>query len=287
VGSPRPRRDNINNRNEFSVHNSLHTHRDLKRYWVAALRNFYDACDDAGSRYAAVMTGGSVSEASGAAVESVTLAFLGGTGDQGRGLARRFALAGHHVIVGSRQADRAEQAATELRATVPDPALIDGTTNEAAAGAADVVVVAVPWEGHEPLIRGLATALAGKIVIDCVNPLGFDDKGAFALDVAEGSAAQQAAALLPDSTVVAAFHHVSAVLLLDPAVSAIETDVLVLGDERSATDLVQALVGRIAGMRGVYGGRLRNAGQVEALTANLVSINRRYKAHAGLRVTDV
>jgi 8-hydroxy-5-deazaflavin:NADPH oxidoreductase len=228
-----------------------------------------------------------VSERSGAEVQSVTLAFLGGTGDQGRGLARRFAIAGHHVVLGSRQAERAEQAAQELRTTVPDPTLIDGGTNEAAAAAGDVVVVAVPWEGHEPLIRGLASALHGKVVIDCVNPMGFDSQGAFALAVAEGSAAQQAASLLPDSTVVAAFHHVSAVLLLDPDVDSIDTDVLVLGDERSATDLVQGLVDRITGMRGVYGGRLRNAGQVEALTANLVSINRRYKAHAGLRVTDV
>lgn len=228
-----------------------------------------------------------MSETSGAEVQSVTLAFLGGTGDQGRGLARRFAIAGHHVVLGSRQAERAEQAAQELRTTVPDPRLIDGGTNEAAAAAGDVVVVAVPWEGHEPLIRGLASALRGKVVIDCVNPMGFDSQGAFALAVAEGSAAQQAASLLPDSTVVAAFHHVSAVLLLDPDVDSIDTDVLVLGDERSATDLVQGLVDRITGMRGVYGGRLRNAGQVEALTANLVSINRRYKAHAGLRVTDV
>jgi hypothetical protein len=149
------------------------------------------------------------------------------------------------------------------------------------------VVIAVPWEGHETLVKALAPALTGKIVIDCVNPMGFDKQGAFALPVPEGSAAQQAAALLPDSTVVAAFHHVSAVLLLDPEVDKLETDVLVLGEDREATDLVQALVDRIAGMRGIYGGRLRNAGQVEALTCNLVSINRRYKAHAGLRVTDV
>lgn len=221
------------------------------------------------------------------AVAGLTLAFLGGTGDQGRGLARRFALAGHPVVLGSRQAERAAQAAEELKATVADPSLISGATNEAAAAAADVVVVAVPWEGHEPLIRGLASELAGKVVIDCVNPMGFDKQGAFALPVAEGSAAQQAAAILTQSTVVAAFHHVSAVLLLDPAVGAVSTDVLVLGDDREATDLVQALVDRIEGMRGIYGGRLRNAGQVEALTANLVSINRRYKAHAGLRVTDV
>jgi 8-hydroxy-5-deazaflavin:NADPH oxidoreductase len=222
-----------------------------------------------------------------AAVESVSLAFLGGTGDQGRGLARRYAIAGHRVVLGSRQAERAEQAADDLRASVPDPTLISGTTNEDAAAAADVVVVAVPWEGHELLIRALASELTGKIVIDCVNPIGFDAQGAFALQVPDGSAAQQAAALLPESTVVAAFHHVSAVLLLDPTVASIDTDVLVLGEDRGATDLVQALVDRIAGMRGVYGGRLRNAGQVESLTANLVSINRRYKAHAGLRVTDV
>ena len=130
-------------------------------------------------------------------------------------------------------------------------------------------------------------SLRGKVVVDCVNPLGFDKQGAFALDVPEGSAAQQAAGLLPDSTVVAAFHHVSAVLLLDEAVGSIETDVLVLGDDREATDLVQALADRITGMHGVYGGRLRNAGQVEGLTANLISVNRRYKAHAGIRITDI
>ena len=103
----------------------------------------------------------------------------------------------------------------------------------------------------------------------------------------EGSAAQQAAAVLAGSTVVGAFHHVSAVLLLDPEVAELDLDVLVLGDDRHATDLVQALAERIPGVRGVYAGRLRNCGQVEALTANLVSVNRRYKAHAGLRVTDV
>jgi NADPH-dependent F420 reductase len=129
--------------------------------------------------------------------------------------------------------------------------------------------------------------LAGKIVVDCVNPLGFDKQGAYALKVAEGSATEQAAAILTESRVVGAFHNVSATLLEDPDVAAVETDVLVLGDDRDATDLVQALADVVPGMRGVYGGRRRNAHQVEALTANLISINRRYKAHAGVRVTDV
>ena len=105
--------------------------------------------------------------------------------------------------------------------------------------------------------------------------------------MAEGSAAQQAQVLLPDSVVVGAFHHLSAVRLLDDAVASVDTDVMVVGDDRAATDLVQRLAQTIPGMRGIYAGRLRNARQVEALTANLISVNRRYKAHAGLRVTDV
>ena len=197
-------------------------------------------------------------------------------------------MAGHPVVIGSRSAERAETAAAELRSTVgSDAAAISGAANAEAAAAAEVVVVAVPWEGHESLLQGVAAELAGKIVVDCVNPLGFDERGAYALAVPEGSAAEQAAGLLPDSRVVAAFHHVSAVLLLDQGVDEVDTDVLVLGDDREATDLVQALVGEIPRMRGVYAGRLRNAHQVEALTANLISVNRRYKAHAGIRVTDV
>ena len=107
------------------------------------------------------------------------------------------------------------------------------------------------------------------------------------LVVEEGSATQQAAAILTESTVVGAFHNVSAVLLEDPEVERVETDVLVLGDDRDAAAVVQALAQRIDGVRGVWAGRLRNAGQVEALTANLIAINKRYKVHAGVRVTDL
>jgi NADPH-dependent F420 reductase len=219
-------------------------------------------------------------------VDGLVIGILGGTGDQGRGLARRFALAGHQVIIGSRSPERAVAAAQEIGHGV------QGQANADAARGASVVIAAVPWEGHGDLLSGLAAELTGKIVVDCVNPLGFDQRGAYALPVAEGgpaegSAAQQAAALLPGSRVVAAFHHVSAVLLLDPEVDTIDLDVMVLGDDREATDLVQALAARIPGVRGIYAGRLRNCGQIEALTANLVSINRRYKAHAGLRVTDI
>jgi hypothetical protein len=214
-------------------------------------------------------------------VSGLTLGFLGGTGDQGRGLAYRFARAGLSVVIGSRDASRAAMAASELGKGVR------GMTNVDCATTSDVVVLAVPWEGHAALIESIREAVAGKVVIDCVNPLGFDAMGAYALQVAEGSALQQAQALLPDSRVVGAFHHVSAKLLADPDVASIDLDVLVLGDDRDATDIVQALAGRIDGMRGVYAGRGRNAHQVEAFTANLIAVNRRYKVHAGIRLTDV
>jgi NADPH-dependent F420 reductase len=216
------------------------------------------------------------------AAADAVIGVLGGTGDQGRGLARRLGLAGNRVVIGSRDQARAEAAAAGLE--LPG---VTGATNSGAARAAGVVIAAVPWDGHKDLLTGLAADLAGKIVIDCVNPMAFDKKGAYPVRPDEGSAAEQAAQVLPDSVVVGAFHHVSAVLLLDPAVDRLDLDVLVLGDDRQATDLVQALADRIPGARGVYAGRLRNCFQIEALTANLISVNRRYKAHAGLRITDV
>jgi hypothetical protein len=133
----------------------------------------------------------------------------------------------------------------------------------------------------------LREPLAGRIVVDCVNPLGFDRYGPYPLPVPEGSATEQAAALLPDSRVVGAFHHVSAVLLVDPAVDRIDLDVLVVGDDRDAVATVRALAARIPGVRGVAAGRLRDARPVEALTANLIAINRTYRVHAGVRITDL
>jgi NADPH-dependent F420 reductase len=213
--------------------------------------------------------------------EHPLVAVLGGTGDQGLGLAYRWAAAGVRVMIGSRQIERARAAADELGLGVV------GGRNDEVAEACDLAVVAVPWAGHRELVAGLAAELARKVVVDCVNPLGFDKRGAYALSVPEGSAAQQAQTLLPHSVVVGAFHNVSAVLLRDRELDSVDTDTLVLGDVRAATDAVQALADIIPGMRGIYGGRLRNCAQVESLTANLISINRRYKAHAGIRITDL
>jgi 8-hydroxy-5-deazaflavin:NADPH oxidoreductase len=214
-------------------------------------------------------------------LEELMIGVLGGTGPQGRGLAGRFARSGLKVLIGSRSASRAQGVADDLGDGV------EGAENAEVARRADLVIVAVPWDGHADLLRELAPLLAGKLVVDCVNPIGFDKQGPYALLVPEGSAGQQAEQLLPESTVTAAFHHVSAVILEDPEQENVDTDVLVLGDQRDATDLVRELASRIPGVRGIYAGRLRNAHQVEALTANLIAVNRRYKAHAGIRVTDV
>lgn len=220
-------------------------------------------------------------------VSGLTVAILGGTGDQGRGLAYRLARAGQQILIGSRSAQRAAQAAVELSAMPAVVGPVGGGENADVAARADLTIIAVPWEGHTDTVAALRGPLAGKVVVDCVNPLGFDKQGPYPLPVPEGSAAEQAAALLPESRVCAAFHHVSAPLLADPTVERIELDVLVLGEDRAAAEQVQALASLITGVRGIYGGRLRNAHQVEAFTANLIAINRRYKAHAGLRVTDV
>ncbi|GAA1746217.1 NADPH-dependent F420 reductase [Aeromicrobium alkaliterrae] len=222
-------------------------------------------------------------------LDGVTVGVLGGTGAQGRGLALRWAKAGIPVVLGSRDAARAEVAAKELvdllaEAGTPD-AQVSGADNAATAAQATVVLAAIPWDGHAELLASLASELDGKVVIDCVNPIGFGKTGPFPLDVAEGSAAQQAQAVLPGSRVIGAFHNVSAVVLADLSQAEVDTDVLVVGEDRDDTNLVQALADVIPGVRGLFGGRLANAGQVEKLTANLIAVNRRYKTHAGIRIT--
>ncbi|HYZ37060.1 MAG TPA: NADPH-dependent F420 reductase [Pseudonocardiaceae bacterium] len=218
------------------------------------------------------------------------IGILGGTGPEGSGLALRWAAAGLQVVIGSRDAGRAETVARDLARRAGLDAgsdAVSGADNVGCAARADVVLVTVPWEGHDALLESLREPLAGKIVVDCVNPLGFDERGPYPLQITDGSAAQRAAALLPDSRVIAAFHHVSAVILADLSIIQVDCDVLVLGDDRAAVDQVRALADAIPGVRGVYGGRLRNAGQVEALAANLIAVNRRYRTHAGIRLTGV
>jgi 8-hydroxy-5-deazaflavin:NADPH oxidoreductase len=215
---------------------------------------------------------------------SESLAILGGTGPEGRGLALRWARVGVPVVIGSRDAARAAGIAAELAAG--DPLPVSGAANADAARAADIVLVAVPWDGHAATLSALAAELAGKLVIDIVNPLEFDDRGPVTIPVAEGSAAEQAQLLLADSRVVAAFHHVSAKHLLDESHS-VDTDVLVCGDDRAAKDRAIALAERLPGVRGIDAGPLRLAHILEDWTTVLLAVNHNYRTNAGVRLTGV
>ena len=214
-------------------------------------------------------------------LKALTIGIVGGTGAQGTGLGYRLAKAGFKVILGSRDGAKAIATAAEIGNG------ITGAGNVECAAQSDLVIIAVPWDSHKDTLVSLKNELASKVVIDCVNPMGFDAGGAFPLAVEEGSASAQAQGILSESYVVTAFNHVSAVLLSDQSLAEIDIDIMVDGDHKPATDLVQQMVDQIAGMRGIYAGKMRNAGQIEALTANLISMNRRYKTHAGVRVIGV
>ena len=213
------------------------------------------------------------------------LGFIGGTGPEGRGLALRFALAGEHVLIGSRDDSRARQAAGSISESVPQ-GLVRGAHNLDVAREADVVFVAVPYAAHRDTLASIKEHLAGKIVVDVVAPLAFSNGQARALPVKEGSASLQAQALLPESAVVAAFQAISARDLLAPD-RLIDSDVVVCGDNAEAKAVVMKLAEKIEGVRAVNGGGLANARYVEDFTALLLNINRIYKAHSTIKIGGI
>ena len=213
------------------------------------------------------------------------LSFLGGTGPEGRGLALRYALAGHEVFIGSRDAARGTEAATELeekREGIP----VSGGGNDEAARLGEVVFICVPYEAQKSLLPELAEFLAGKVVVNVVAPLSFQKGRAAAVDVAEGSAAEESQALLPESKVVAAFQNLSARKLL-AAGKPMEGDVVVCSDHDDAKERVMSLVEVIEDLRAVDGGSLANARYVEQLTALLLNVNRIYKAQSSIRLVGL
>jgi NADPH-dependent F420 reductase len=217
------------------------------------------------------------------------VAVIGGTGPQGKGLGYRFASGGHDVVIGSRAADKAELVAKEVAdrlAGADGAGEVTGAANADAVAACDVVLLAVPYDGHDDLVASLP--LAGKTVISCVNPLAFDKRGAHGRVVngGEGSAAESAQELAPEATVVGAFHNVSAVLLWEED-GFLDEDVIVVGDVVEAKEVAMDLAASVTGRRGIDGGKLRLARQLEPFTAVLISINRKYKVNSGLRITGL
>ena len=214
------------------------------------------------------------------------LAFLGGTGPEGRGLALRLATAGEPVIIGSRDAGRAAAAAEELLQLAPGTN-ISGADNAQAAAQADVVFLAFPYEGQRSTLEQLQDVLAGKVVVDVIAPMSFQrGRGASAVEVEAGSAAQEAQELLPDSLVVAAFQNISAEELQQPD-TVMDGDVIVCSDHAEAKSLVMGLVSKIPALRPVDGGGLANSKYVEQITPMLVNINRIYKIHAGIKIVGI
>lgn len=221
---------------------------------------------------------------------SSSIAILGGTGPQGLGLALRWLRAGEAVIIGSRDAKRAVEAAARLSAQVGSSANVQGMENTAACGAADICVLTVPFEGQAALLKQLKpTFREGSILIDATVPLAASVGGrpTRTLGVWQGSAAQQTADLVPQSvTVVAAFHNVSADLLNGDA--PIDCDVIVCSDSDHAREVTRSLAEKIPNIRGVDGGKLENARIVEQITALLITLNIRHKVHtAGIRITGL
>lgn len=217
------------------------------------------------------------------------IAVIGGTGPQGKGLGYRFAKHGHDVVLGSRAAEKAEPVAaevTERLAGVSGAGTVTGMANNDAVAAADVVLLAVPYDGHDELVATLP--LAGKTVISCVNPLAFDKRGAHGLvvDGGEGSAAESAQRIAPEATVVGAFHNVSAVHLWGDH-DYLDEDVLVVGDVVEAKQVAMELAAAVTSRVGIDAGKLRLARQLEPFTAVLISINRKYKVNSGIRISGL
>ena len=213
------------------------------------------------------------------------IGFIGGTGPEGKGLALRFAMAGEAVSIGSRDAQRAQDAADEV-GELHDGLSVSGGLNEQVADESDIVFIAVPYSGHRPTLESLRDRLDGKLVVDVVAPLRFSRGVASAVEVEEGSAAQQAQILLPNSTVVGAFHNLSAEDLMQPNVD-IVSDVIVCADDREAKSRIMHLAETISAVRAVDGGGLQNSRYVEELTALLINITRIYKAHSTIKIVGI
>lgn len=215
---------------------------------------------------------------------NLAIGFIGGTGEEGMGLAYRLAMAGHACIIGSRNIEKAQGAVAELLAK--DAALpLTSALNPDAAVAGEIVVVTTPYAAQAPTLPPLASALAGKLVVSTLVPMAFEGGRASLVDVPEGSAAQQAQALLPASTVVAAFQNLSAKKLLRGG--PIDADVVICADDAAAKQRIMSLAADIEGVRGVDGGPLANAKIVEAITVLLVAVNRNYKTQAGIRIAGI
>ena len=218
-----------------------------------------------------------------------TIGFIGGTGPEGRGLAVRFAAAGHNVVIGSRDASRATEAADEVKtilSEVSDAADVRGALNADAVSASDIVFIAVPYAGMMASLEQLSCSLTGKICVNVIAPLSFAGGIPAAAPPEIGSAAEEAAQYTPDLRWVAGLHTLSARDLLKPT-SSLDTDAIICGDDNDAKLTVSELLSEVPGLRPVDAGSLQSARYLEGATALLININKRYKSHASLTISGL
>ena len=218
-----------------------------------------------------------------------TIGFIGGTGPEGLGLAMRLAAAGERVLIGSRRTERADAAAAEIIEAVQGiggTADAGGGVNAEVVRAADIVVVVVPFDGHEATLDDLRDDIGAKLVIDAAVPLVVNEGVPGISEVPQGSATEQAQALLPDATVVGAFHNLSA-RKLKALANPMEGDVLITGDDAGGKAAVAELVGKMPDLRAVDAGPLAMSKFVEDLTALIIGMNMRYKAQAAVRMVGI
>ena len=215
------------------------------------------------------------------------IGIIGGTGPAGRGLAVRAAKAGHEVLLGSREAERAVEVAQGIHAANAGlSGKIEGRANEDAALASDLIVIATPWEGAVTTVRGLREQLEGRVVVSMVNALMKEGREMLPLYPPRGSMAAQIAASLPGAKVAAAFHHLPAKDMEDLA-SGLEADVLVCGDSNEAIETTLTFTNSIDGLRGIHAGSLAQASPIEAFTAVCITVNIRHKAHSTVRLAGI
>jgi NADPH-dependent F420 reductase len=216
---------------------------------------------------------------------STRIAFIGGTGPEGMGLAMRFARSGNMVFVGSRSEERAAEAVAAVKEKVPEGDVFGGLNLEGAEKA-DVVFLTVPWDAHQSTLEELAEAIGDKILVDVVVPMAFGKDGPTAIDIDDHSAAEQASRIAPEAKVVSGFHHLDGKELqrIDRPV---QGDVLIASDHKTAKKKVMDLVEQIEWVRALDAGPLANSRYLENWTVVLVQLNKIYKAHSGVRVTGI
>ena len=218
-------------------------------------------------------------------MNETNVAILGGTGNLGAGLALRWAAAGVSVVIGSRDAERARSTAQDFTERLPaSAATIEGVDNSSAAEAADIVIVAVPFDSASKMIESVAAKLSGKTVVSTVVPLGFDAQGPYVLSLeTHSSVAEDLASRVPRARLVAGFHSVAAAALTDLS-QPVDEDILLCGDDDPSLAEVAKLIRLIPGASPVVAGPLRLAGALEGFTAALIGVNKRNRAHVGLRL---